>query len=113
MRRNVWVTGRRTSVSLETAVWDALVEICEREGHGMDALCSMVDQRRQRASLASSLRIFVLGYFRAIADRLTRRARRRRDPADEAPLLATVLARLSGRRGAGAGGRGPRGKRAG
>jgi predicted DNA-binding ribbon-helix-helix protein len=96
-RRNVWVSGRRTSVSLEFAMWDALREVCEREGRNIDQLCSLIDERRQRASLASSLRIFALAYFRAIARRHLRRSGHP-DGAEEDSTLEAALARLPSRR---------------
>jgi predicted DNA-binding ribbon-helix-helix protein len=84
------------------AVWDALREVCEREARSMDQLCSLIDERRQRASLASSLRIFVLAYFRAIARHHLGRGRGRRsagsDGADEGSIMERVLARLPSRR---------------
>ncbi len=65
--RNVRVRGRRTSLRLEETVWDAMAEICWREQVSLDQLCDWVDRRRMESSLASGLRIFVLGYFRAAA----------------------------------------------
>ena len=70
IRRNVKVSGRRTSVSLEIAVWDALAEICGREQIPLDLLCDAVEGRRGGASLASALRIFSLVYFRVLEGRL-------------------------------------------
>lgn len=70
IRRNVKVSGRRTSVSLEVAVWDALAEICAREDMTIDLLCDAIEVRRRSASLASALRIFALVYFRVLEQRL-------------------------------------------
>ena len=64
----------------------------------MDQLCSLVDERRQRASLASSLRVFALAYFRAIARRHLKRGRTRGEGEDGRPILATALAGLPGRK---------------
>lgn len=64
VRRNVRVADRRTSVSLEVAIWDALADICMREDMTIDAVCNAVELRRNNDSLASSLRIFSLLYFR-------------------------------------------------
>jgi len=67
VRRNVTVSGRRTSVSLEVAMWEALKELCDRERLTAAELFTLVDQKRDEASLASALRIFALTYFRLLA----------------------------------------------
>ena len=67
LRRNVTVSGRRTSVSLEVSMWEALRELCERERLTAAELFTLVDQKREEASLASALRIFALTYFRLLA----------------------------------------------
>ena len=67
LRRNVTVSGRRTSVSLEVAMWEALRELCDREHLTAAELFTLVDQKREEASLASALRIFALTYFRLLA----------------------------------------------
>lgn len=63
--RNVTVSGRRTSLRLEPAFWDALTEICAREGLILNQLCTAVDRRRGAAALTQSVRVFVLCYFRS------------------------------------------------
>lgn len=67
------VGSRRTSVSLEDHVWDGLTDICRREGVGIDTLCTEVDRRRSRSSMSSALRVFLLLYFRALAEALGNR----------------------------------------
>lgn len=67
------IAGRRTSVSLEGHVWDGLLEVCRREAIGIDALCTEVDRHRDRSSMSSSLRVFLLLYFRTMAEMLERR----------------------------------------
>ena len=69
VRRNVRVAARRTSVSLEIAIWDALADICAREDMPVDAICDAVESRRSSDSLASSLRTFSLLYFRLTTSR--------------------------------------------
>ncbi|MEQ8816126.1 MAG: ribbon-helix-helix domain-containing protein [Thalassobaculum sp.] len=85
LRRNVTITGRRTSVSLEGHVWDGLLEVCRREAIGIDALCTEVDRHRDRSSMSSSLRVFLLLYFRTMAEVLEHR------PDDRDGLLGTTL----------------------
>ncbi len=72
LRRNVTIGDRRTSVSLEDHVWAGLLEVCRREAVGIDRLCSMVDSHRARSSMSSSLRVFLLLYFRGMAETLER-----------------------------------------
>lgn len=63
--RNVKVHGHRTSVRLEPQMWDSMIEICRREFCTPDDVCSYVAQRKPpHDSLSSSLRVFILDYFR-------------------------------------------------
>lgn len=64
--RNISVHGRRTSIRLEPEMWETLAEICRREYCTTQDVCSYVADHRH-GSLASSLRIFILGYFRSSA----------------------------------------------
>ncbi len=65
--RNVTVNGRRTSVRLEAANWEALTEIAAREGRTIHEICSTVNRSRQGSTLTSELRTFILSYFREAA----------------------------------------------
>lgn len=67
-RRTVTVSGRRTSISIETVVWDGLEDISNREELTLAELLTLIDQRRLGSSLASAVRVFVLFYFRTLAD---------------------------------------------
>jgi predicted DNA-binding ribbon-helix-helix protein len=63
--RNVKVHGHRTSVRLEPQMWDSMIEISRREFCTPDDVCSYVAERKPpRDSLTSSLRVFMLDYFR-------------------------------------------------
>jgi predicted DNA-binding ribbon-helix-helix protein len=63
--RNVKVHGHRTSVRLEPQMWDSMIDICRREFRTPDDVCSYVAERKPpHDSLSSSLRVFMLGYFR-------------------------------------------------
>ena len=74
LRRNVTIDGRRTSISLEGHVWEGLIDICRREAIGIDTLCTAVDRHRIRSSMSSSLRVYLLLYFRGLAERLADRS---------------------------------------
>lgn len=65
--RNVTVDGHRTSLRLETDVWDALEEICTRESLNVHEVCTLVEQRRTGSSRTAAVRAFILGYFRDAA----------------------------------------------
>ena len=65
---NVNVHGHRTSIRLEPQIWDTLAEICRREFCTPHDVCTHVAGRRApHGSLASSLRVFILDYFRTSA----------------------------------------------
>lgn len=66
VRKNLIVQGRRTTVCIETAVWDALLEICRREEVSLDSLCDAVASHKGGISIASALRVTGLRYFRAV-----------------------------------------------
>jgi predicted DNA-binding ribbon-helix-helix protein len=66
--RNVSVLGFPTSIRLEPQIWDSVAEICRREFCTLHDVCSYVAVRKSpHSSLTSSLRIFILDYFRASA----------------------------------------------
>ncbi|MFN0042201.1 MAG: ribbon-helix-helix domain-containing protein [Alphaproteobacteria bacterium] len=65
--RNITVSGRRTSMRLEPAMWDALEDICRRERCRLAELCSAVDSHRGASSLTAGVRVFILDYFRSRA----------------------------------------------
>ncbi len=65
--RNVSVDGHRTSLRLEQDVWDALEEVCSREGLSVHELCTHIELRRAGSSRTAAVRAFILGYFREAA----------------------------------------------
>lgn len=62
--RNVKVFGRRTSMRLEPAYWEALEEIARREDSDVETLFDKVAKAPHRGNLTSAIRLFVLAYFR-------------------------------------------------
>jgi predicted DNA-binding ribbon-helix-helix protein len=65
VNRNV-VAGRgRTSMRLEPELWDALLEICEREGHDMSTLVRRVEEAGHSGGRTSAVRVFILDYYRS------------------------------------------------
>ncbi|MEQ8229532.1 MAG: ribbon-helix-helix domain-containing protein [Rhodospirillales bacterium] len=67
--RNVTVNGRRTSLRLENATWEALDQICQNEKLNVHQLCSMIEGVRFGSSRTSTVRAFIVTYFRLAANR--------------------------------------------
>ena len=64
LSRNVKIEGHRTSVRLEMPMWDALDDICQREGKTLNEICADVSNRRREGGFTSALRVFILNYYR-------------------------------------------------
>ena len=62
---------------LEPAMWNALSQISDREQLTIHEICSVVNQHRMNTSLTSAMRVFILCYFRFLADSLERDRRHR------------------------------------
>jgi predicted DNA-binding ribbon-helix-helix protein len=67
INRNVVAARGRTSMRLEPELWEALLEICEREGQDMSALVRKVEQNGHAGGRTSAVRVFVMSYFRDAA----------------------------------------------
>ena len=52
---------------MEPELWEALLEICAREGEDTSALVRKVEQRGHAGGRTSAVRVFILTYFRAAA----------------------------------------------
>ncbi len=65
--RNVTIGGRRTSLRLEHEAWDALGEICRREGKSVHEVCSHVEEKRKVANRTSAVRSYIISYYREAA----------------------------------------------
>jgi len=70
--RNVRVGARRTSLRLETAVWEALQDIARREGLPLNRLLTRISGLQAESSFTASVRVYALGYYRGLAQRLDR-----------------------------------------
>ncbi len=51
-------------------MWDALEEICAREGVTEHELCTQIDGLDIASSLTASVRVFIVTYFRGAATEL-------------------------------------------
>jgi predicted DNA-binding ribbon-helix-helix protein len=67
VNRNVTVGGRRTSMRLEPAMWEALQQVCSREGKSLNELVTEIDRQRSESSLTAAIRVYLLRYFSAAA----------------------------------------------
>lgn len=59
------IRGHRTSISLEPAFWEALKEAAQAEKLSMAGLVSRIDEKRGTDNLSSSVRTWILAYYRA------------------------------------------------
>jgi predicted DNA-binding ribbon-helix-helix protein len=62
--RNIVVAGRRTSMRLEPAMWDALQDIARRLGVSVHELVTQVDRDRTASSLTAAIRVFIVEFYR-------------------------------------------------
>jgi predicted DNA-binding ribbon-helix-helix protein len=67
INRNVIAERGRTSMRLEPELWEALLEICGREGQDMSSLVRKVEQKGHAGGRTSAVRVFVMAYFRDAA----------------------------------------------
>jgi predicted DNA-binding ribbon-helix-helix protein len=66
--RTFVISGKLTRVELEHEFWDALEEIGERESVSVSDLLTREHERNPQRTVASSLRVFITLYFRALAE---------------------------------------------
>ena len=64
VKRSFSIRGHRTSISLESAFWDALVEIAGQRQMPLVQVVASVDEARGDAGLSGSVRIFILSHYR-------------------------------------------------
>jgi hypothetical protein len=69
IKRSIQIGRHKTSVSLEEQFFSALKEISIDRQISLSALVSSIDNERQTRNLSSGVRLFVLEYFRAKADK--------------------------------------------
>lgn len=64
LTRNVVIDGKRTTIRLESAIWDAVEDLCARENISRHHLCSRVESGRDGLNRAQAIRAVVMNYFR-------------------------------------------------
>jgi predicted DNA-binding ribbon-helix-helix protein len=65
--RNVVVAGRRTSVRLEPAMWEALHDIAHRLGATIHDVVTEIANERTASSLTAAIRVYIVDFYRAAA----------------------------------------------
>jgi predicted DNA-binding ribbon-helix-helix protein len=64
LKRSINIAGHKTSVTVEDAFWSALKEIAATRNIPLRDLVSTIDNERQYGNLSSTIRLFVLDYYR-------------------------------------------------
>jgi len=64
VKRSLTFSGHKTSVSLEDAFWNALKEIAKARNVTVGMLVAAINSERQQANLSSTIRLFVLEFYR-------------------------------------------------
>lgn len=67
INRNVTAARGRTSMRMEPELWDALEEICLREGLSLGEVVRRIEGTKDPGGRTSAVRVFVLRYFREAA----------------------------------------------
>lgn len=63
-KRSVSIYGHRTSISLEEPFWLELQTICEYENISLKKLIERIDETRSDYNLSSTIRIYILNYYK-------------------------------------------------
>lgn len=65
-KRSITINKHNTSVSLEDPFWESFSEIATRQNKGINQLISEIDERRDHnCGLASTIRVFILNYYKS------------------------------------------------
>ena len=70
---NIVVDGRRTSVRLEPAMWDALQDIARRQQVTVHDLVTRIDRTRTTSGLTAAIRVYIVNFYRDAALRAGQR----------------------------------------
>lgn len=70
-KRNIMINARRTSLQLERYIWQNFEAILDLTGLTSDIAILAINERRNQAPLAQTVRLFCMIYFRLYLDELT------------------------------------------
>jgi predicted DNA-binding ribbon-helix-helix protein len=81
--RTILVAGRRTTVRLEDALWEALEDIADRKDVSRNELITEISNKQDLRGLTTSIRIYIVEFYRDLADRPAKASalRTRRSPS--------------------------------
>lgn len=79
--RCIQVAGRRTSIRLEPALWDALCDIALWQRTSVNQLITGISEQQTSQNLTAAIRVFIVEFYR-------RMAIRGRQPTVEGPRLS-------------------------
>ena len=69
IKRSINIAGHDTSVTLEGEFWNALQDIARSKHVSIPVLIDQIDKDRSGSNLSSSVRLFVLEYFKALSQK--------------------------------------------
>jgi predicted DNA-binding ribbon-helix-helix protein len=84
-KRSIVIGHHKTSISLEDDFWTSLQQIARGCQMTISDLIAPLDATRKNSNLSSTIRVFILGHYRAIA---VARRQRDREPASSSPSLS-------------------------
>ena len=67
VKRSMMLAGKKTSISLEDPFWNGLRVIARNENTSIATLVERIDTDRTGDNLSSSIRLFVLNYFKTLS----------------------------------------------
>ena len=67
VKRSIELARHKTSVSLENQFWEGLRAIAHKRNIPVAALIEQIDNNRTGSNLSSSIRLFVLSYFKTVS----------------------------------------------
>ena len=68
LKRSVFVSGCKTSISLEDEFWNSFREIADERRQTVSKLLTDINAERKSANLSSAIRMFVLRHYRELVD---------------------------------------------
>jgi predicted DNA-binding ribbon-helix-helix protein len=77
-RYNIYINGKRTSVTLEPKSWEVIKSIAAYEKISVDDLCELISSRRGTSSnMSSAIRVFLISYLDVYFKRGTEKTTRK------------------------------------
>ena len=80
VKRSIMIDRHKTSISLEDDFWNALQEISAAKSVRPSELVAIIDHPREHTNLSSAIRLYVLDYYRSLADRKATSEEAKRNP---------------------------------